>query len=202
MLSKNRVRWIYLINGRSTSAEVLFSQSKHSLSIGGLTFQPNERLEVKLKTQPYRVDWRADVVRVMLRAFRLGSDTKNSINSRVDEMIATPELLEANLTGLPKSQIRAMIEVITNCGVEHIKNAGEELLIVWNRSGDEGFRFSVLSENTGSYNPKARFSIKEGAVTNSQIYRPAKDFPVPSILTVQYHDLLKIAFPFGVNEEK
>jgi hypothetical protein len=86
------------------------------------------------------------MVNMMLKAFHVGSDVKNSISSRLGKIINQPELLESYQTVLTKSQIRALVEVIAGCGLEHIQKAGEKLLVLWNRSGDKAFRYQYRLE--------------------------------------------------------
>jgi alpha-glucosidase (family GH31 glycosyl hydrolase) len=98
------------INNKPISAEVIYTQQKYSLKVDGLILQPVDRLEVKLRTKPHQADGRAEMVRMMLKAFHVGSDVKNSISSRLGEIINQPELLESYQTALTKSQIRALFE--------------------------------------------------------------------------------------------
>ena len=189
-----------LLNEIPTCSQVVYAQGQHRLRIEGLTLKPDDRLEVRLKTQPRNVDCRADVVRTMLRAFRLGTDTKNAINVHLDKILDQTDVLETFQTGLEKSQIRALVEVIAGCGVEHTQKAGEELLVLWNRSADKRFRFSISSEDVNGWDPFTRSSLKKERAKGSQIYRPAQDFTRSTLVTVHYGDLLKIVLSFAMDE--
>jgi hypothetical protein len=189
-----------LLNDEETCPQVIYTQAQHGLKIEGLTLHPCDRLQVTLRTAPEKIDRRSAAVRKMLAAFRLGTDTKRGINDQLEEILEDPGLLERFQIGLTKSQMRALIEVIAGCGIEHIHNAGEELVILWSRYADKSFRYSIITEDYHGWDPASRFTLEKGPVKASQIYRPAKEFLHGTMLSVMYGDLLKAVLTFNPSD--
>jgi hypothetical protein len=189
-----------LLNNKPHCPQVLYSQTQHTLKIDGLTLQPDDRIEVKLRTRPQRVDCRADSVQTMLLAFQLGTDTKYAINLVLEQILDQPTLLETFQSGLTKSHIRALVEVIAGCGAEHIQQAGEELLVLWNRLTDKAFRYSITTEDYEGWDPFTKFSLEKDQVKDSHIYKPARDFTKATQVTVFYGDLFKTVLTFGMDD--
>ncbi len=178
-----------LVNNESIQAEVIYSQEDHTLEIRGLMFGSKDQLILRLETRAFQNDSRVEIVSELLRNFKLKTDIKHSIDLQMTEIISSTELLENYLAYLSKSQIQALFEVITGCGVEHISNAGEELLVMWNRYQDDQFRYAIAQDNLMNPFAATRFSLEKGTVSSSRIYRPAVDFTVPTQITIHYGDL-------------
>lgn len=188
------------INNKLGNVEVCYSKSQHTLTLDSLKLHPTDKVVVKIRTQVAQQDHRVDQFNIMLKAFCLNTDIKRALSLHLAEIIKSPAFLEPYLIGLTKSQIRALIEVVAGCGVEHIQNAGEELIIMWNRFADGDFRYSISSENAAIFDPATRFSVIRGQVGYSQIYRPQKDFHKKTLVKANYHDLLKIRLSFGLDK--
>ena len=178
-----------LVNNESIQAQVIYSQHDHILEIRGLMFGSKDQLILRLETRAYQNDSRVEIVSELLRNFKPKTVIKHSIDLQMTEVISNPELLENYLGYLSKSQFQALVEVITGCGVEHIANAGEELLVMWNRYQDDQYRYAIAQDNLKVPFTATRFCLEKGMVSSSLIYRPAVDFTVPTQIIIHYGDL-------------
>jgi hypothetical protein len=162
-----------------------------------VTLAPADTLVVRLQTDvdslACREDGRPAVLQKMLRTFRLGTHAKSGMASQLAGLVADPGLLATYQVALTRSQLRAMFETLTQAGVEHITNAGEELIVLWN-NGENPEVTSLLSvEVLHVHAPSERFHLERGTLPRSHVYRPAEDFSAyPAMLQVSYYDSLKI----------
>jgi hypothetical protein len=181
------------LNGNRIQVRNVYDETQHVLTVAGVGLTPEDSLVVHLQVQPHRADWRTDAVRRMLHAFRTWNDTKRAIDFRLADVVANPAKLSTYLVGLTKPQVRALTEVIAGCGVEHITNAGEELVVLWNNQADPSFTYLLSVEDFEV------FDSSSGVVPGFKIVRPKSDFRMrwwdgansPTLLQANYANLYK-----------
>ena len=192
------------LNGQAALVVQTFDPEKHSLTLVNIQRSPSDPLSIYLSTdQPsliYRADPRPPMLRKLLKAFRLGTEAKYALDSCLEDVLSEPGLLGAYLAVLTKPQMRALLEVITGTGVEHITTAGEELIILWNNHNDPGFTYQISKEWLSNHRPKERFELQKGTVPQFMVFHPKEDWIYPNLLEVNYRDLLKTVIPYGMKD--
>jgi alpha-glucosidase (family GH31 glycosyl hydrolase) len=193
------------VNGDSHATDWSYDPELHTLTLAQVTLAPADTLVVRLQTDMgslvCREDGRLAILQKMLKTFRLGTEAKSSIASRLVELISDPGLLATYQAVLTRSQLRAMFETLTGAGVEHITNTEEELIVLWNNDENPDVTFLLSVEVLHVYTSSERYHLERGALPRSQVYRPAEDFSIyPAVVQVSYYDSLKIVITHQMDD--
>lgn len=184
------------LNGWQITPTVAYDEQTACLYVEGITLTPADDLKVELSAAGsllVRQEKIKERLHQLLRAFRLGNDVKKSIFARLDEFINHPERLATYLVTLTPSQRRALLEVLSGLGMEHVTNTGEELIVMWNNRQERNATFTVSIEHRDIYEPHKRLSLKTGVLPPFQVIRPREEFQDnPALVMVDFHGLLKI----------
>ena len=185
------------IQGEAPNCNPEYDAETHQLVIAGLRLNPDEALAVTLQTsQPalaYNIDSTVSEAHKLIRNFRLGTEARRAIISQVDRWSADPAQLAAYQIVLTRSQMRALLEVTTQSGFEHITNAGEELVILWNNRRTMTHTYLLSTEQKGHPKPQERFHLEQATVPKFTIIHPQRDFQKETVmLQVDYQNLLRI----------
>ena len=185
------------IQGEAPRCSPEYDPETHQLVVSGLRLQPRQALTVTLQTSQLSLAYTAGstlpVLHKLFRSFRLGTEARKAISLQSDRWIADPAQLAAYQIVLTRSQMRALLEVVTQSGFEHTTNAGEELVILWNNQNTDTFTYLLSTEKNGNPRPEERFLLEQGAVPGFKIFRPGQDFTGRSVvLQVDYENLLRI----------
>ena len=123
-------------NKKTKNAEAAYQPDDHRLTISGIALTPDESLDVEITIDNGDLMFRSknlyENFLSLLRAFRLASYAKQALDTNAQEIIADPTKLAAYKPVLTESQMRALLELLTGAGVDHLTNAGPERLILWN----------------------------------------------------------------------
>ncbi len=186
------------LNGAPLSVTSVYDEALHRLTLSGLRLNPTETAQVRLRARPQRADRRAAEVRKLLRALRTRSDVKQALAARLDDLLADPGQLAAYLVGLTRPQARALVEVLAGAGVEHLTQAGEALVVVWNNRADPRLTYTLAVEALEAADLTQRFQLEDGVAPEWKIIRPERDFRAlgwnghyPALLQVDYAHLFR-----------
>jgi len=162
------------INGVRKICEWIYDEEKECVVVEGFSLSPADQVRLAVSTSTgflgqHRLRTR-ETCRNHLRAFALESETKRGIEWALDKIISNPEKLHSYMVNMASSQIKALMETITQAGMEQIDlyDRGEALLL-WNNRQDENVSFAFSSENTKVWETSSRFHSDSGMVLRSQI---------------------------------
>lgn len=186
-------------NGVSRTVDALYDPEHNRLTISRISLTPKDALVVNILSENgagmYAGENQHKKFRSLLHSFRLDSYTKQALDANKDEIIADPLQLSAYQPFLTQSQMRALLEILTEAGVEHITNAGPEQIVLWNNYQDPIASYRISLEQLIVHNPRFRFQTESGTLPRFKSYRPHRDFQKGNTeLTVSYGDLLTIKF--------
>lgn len=152
-----------------------------TLELGPLTLTPTDALLVELSgVEIVRDDARESTLNKLIHHFRLETITKQAIYDNLGTIAADPTLLAKYRVPLTDSQLRALLEVITDAGVTHIAHAGpEEKLILWNNKADEDVSYSFSAFNMQMWDTEMRYHPAGGNVPVFEVVLPER-FPAGS----------------------
>jgi hypothetical protein len=143
----------------------------------------------------------------LISAFRVGNQVKNSLISMRQAILAEPDKLAAFQVVLTRSQMRAFIESFYGSGLEHIKNTGEEKIVIWNNDNRPDFSW-LLSKEYLFWGPGEKYHCEKGILPNFHVIHPDKEFKItrwnrtralPALLQVDFSQLLKVVITFNAN---
>ncbi len=137
------------INDRESSASTAYDAQKGNFSITGILLTPNDSFKVVLMSNldfNFRIPYQKPCLQKMLRAFRVNSNVKYAMSCNLDPLLENPDKLAAYVVSLSSSQQRALFEVLTGAGCEHITNILDELVVFWNNSELEKVTYSRSGE--------------------------------------------------------
>lgn len=125
------------INGIPVPLSGTYKAEVKTYSIKGAVLKPSDVLQVVLETRQALLAVRKaepeKTLEKMLKSFRMGNNAKEAFQKRIPAMLENPGELAAFKVAMTSSQLRAVLEVITQAGVERIANIDEEpFLIFWN----------------------------------------------------------------------
>jgi hypothetical protein len=186
-------------NKNPENAESTYHPGDHRLKISGIVLTPGESLDVDIKIDNGDLMYRSDDTYVhflsLMRAFRLASYAKQALDSNAQEIIADPAKLAAFKSVLTESQMRALLELLTGAGVDHLTKAGPERLIIWNNYQNPIVNYRRSQERLIVHNPRFRFQHDTGILPRFKSIRPNRDFQMGNTeFAVCYGDLLTIKF--------
>ena len=165
------------VNGRDQSCSLAYDEATETLRLGDITLQATDSLALTLSVDSGTLiggrDRTIETCEHMLRAFRLENWTKAMIGQALPKIVADPGLLAIYATELADAHLRALVEVIRGAGVEHITNAGPELVILWNngQSADLTYQLSAhvrhrLFQGEKGVLPRFKAIAREGGHRN------------------------------------
>jgi hypothetical protein len=152
-----------------------YDTQAETLTLSGLRLTHNTALHVTLETSAasllsYR-DRRAETVRKMLRAFRMDSAQKLHIDRQLSSILKTPSLLFTDFVLLDDPHARALSEIITGAGIDHVTTAlNEDLVVMWNSRSYEGARYGW-----STWNFEKRFQSEAGVTPRSFVHKEMHD---------------------------
>jgi len=195
-----------LINQASLPVQGAYEPEQNSFILKGLSLAAGDTLVVSLRSQSETLSIRdrrlEQTLLKMISAFRMGNDAKQAFQQHMPGF----EEMAAYSIVMSRSQMRAILEVISGAGVERIANIGEEpFYIFWNNQERENIRFLASYEWLKVYPP--RFIASESSVLpRFKVIRSDpeadKNLPhwmqeqgePPALWQISYGDLLKIIY--------
>ena len=194
-------------NNVEQAVEKEYDPTLHRLTLSGVSLAPTDELNVTLSelqvANSSQNETRIAKFNSLLRAFYLSSYAKQSLNANAEAITADPSRLAAYQTALTSSQMRALLETITEAGMEHITNAGEERILLWNNQQNPIASYHLSVEQSIVYDPRTRFLVEGGELPPFKLFRPARDFQMGATqLAVQYGDLLTLVISPPVHNKR
>jgi alpha-glucosidase (family GH31 glycosyl hydrolase) len=173
-----------------------YDAESHCFQVDGLRLTPADRLEVTLEAAGWQADPRRLQAIKLVEAMRAGTEVRKSLFFELDTLLDDPAQLAAYQVALSRPQMRALLETMTGAGLEHIANAGEELVVAWNNPAARQpipARLSLSQEIIHEYNWFQRCRLESGEAPAFKVFRPAVDFAAgPTAVQFSYADLLKV----------
>ncbi len=184
-------------DNKEVNADAKYHPHSHQLTISGIVLTPYESLDVEITIADgsllFREDNRNEKLRSLLRAFHLASYTKQAVHANAAAIIADPTVLAAFKPILEESHLRAILELLTGAGVDHLTNSGPEQLILWNNNQDPIATYQISPQQLNADLPRRRDRQAMDTIPRFRSIRPDKDFPDRKTeLAVSYGDMLTI----------
>ena len=187
------------VDGEAQPVDVAYDPETCTATVGPLTITPASSLSVTLTPRGERLPVPADdllpTLRHMVEAFRLQTSAKAAVVERLEEIAAEPALLAEYAVELADGHRRALLEVMTGSGVEHNRNSGRELIVLWNNHGrnDVVHRLSVVRRREWEWGK--RFRSTAGPVPRFRAIVPEETWgDTRWELSLAYGDLLALRF--------
>jgi alpha-glucosidase (family GH31 glycosyl hydrolase) len=194
------------INHVSIPVRGVYEPEKNAYILSGLNLVSGDQLVVSLHSRSETLairDMHLDqTILKMISTFRMGNDAKHAFQQQMpgfDEMAAYSIVMS-------RSQMRAILEVITCAGVERISTIGEEpFYIFWNNQERENIRFLASYEWMKVYPPQY-IASESSVLPHFKVIRPdpeadynlpkwmQKRGEPPALWQISYGDLLKIVY--------
>jgi alpha-glucosidase (family GH31 glycosyl hydrolase) len=191
-----------VIDGATPLCYPVYEPKSGSVILEGLYLHPDKRLEIRMGISGSTLaNTHRDVsapVEKLLASFCLGNKARWTIAEQREAWIADPARLAAYQATLTRSQMRALLEVVTGSGAEHITTAGEELLFLWNNHQDDQLTYLVACEKKGFPRPDEHFKLNQGQVPRFKAIRPAQEFTgYTALLQVDFSHLLRLIYTWN-----
>ncbi len=134
-----------MINDMRQEFPHIYNPETNTLSLELVVCSPFDMLTVTLSgVVRVQADRRLERCREMLRYFRLETGTKASLLEQMPAILADPSLLANYVIPMQPSQMRALLETITEAGMTYIDHAGADRpLILWNNNSDPGIAYQL-----------------------------------------------------------
>ena len=139
-------------NGEPLDVLVHYLQKESGLRVMAVGIMPGDIVTVDIThAQKMGIDPRLARCRKVVRSSRMESYTKLALDGELPKIVGDPSLLENYQLLLTKSQLRALLEIITGAGC-HQRNQRRkkgEAIILWNNQGarDMHYKFAALDIN-------------------------------------------------------
>lgn len=195
------------INEKPISLSHQFNPDNYTLVVSGINLTPGDSLKLSLKSGDkeliYRQSHLSQMILKLLRSFRLSNYTKEAMLAHVQSITADPSALAVFKPALEKAHLRALLETITGAGIDHITNAGEELVILWNNREESFVAYQLSQQNWIVPHPGLRFQLEKDFLPKFKAFRPGRDFPADQThLQINYGDLLSLSFDFSPRRDR
>jgi hypothetical protein len=192
-------------NNIEQAVDIHYDSTLHRLTLSGITLTPTDTLIVTLSGarifQLSQTEIRSTRFHSLLKAFRLASYAKHSLDTNTEAILADPSCLAAYQTVLSPSQMRALLETITGAGMEHLTNVRDKRIILWNNAQDPIARYRLSVQQYHVYDPHKRFQVERGTIPNFKLFHPARDFQMGiTQLDILYGDLLTLSISHSSEE--
>ena len=185
-------------NGEAQTPHSQYDHEMETLSLPGLELTPEDHLSIKLAsshTLGVEGDFRLVACRKMLRAFRMNTMAKLVLYERLPEVIEDPRQLSAILASLEESQLRALLEVILEAGVEELGKIQPGVFILWNQHHDERLTYRFSVDQDYIWNTKTHYGAENGPLPRSRVLSMhGYARPYRWMLRVDYEGLLTRRF--------
>ncbi len=192
-------RLLLEVNGEPRETAFTFDEATRTITIPPLTVGPADRLVVRLLDEALfpDADYRTELLRRMVRQFRLGTSVKSAILDRLDRLVNEPELLIPYGPSLRPAHWRALLEVIAEAGAHRIGHLdGPARWLLWNNAEREDARYRLAAVPRHMW--YGRFSSAAGPLPRFSVYVPADEHPGHDWeLVVRYGDLHQLQFVGG-----
>jgi hypothetical protein len=140
-------------------------------------------------------------VEKLVRAFRMGSESKRAMSIRFVDLMDDPAMLGMYAAALTKSQLRALYETISGCGIERTACSGEDLIVLWNNHAHQPFKYLVSVEQIRGHKPAEQYYHEYGMAPRFIAFRPAKDFTrKPAMIQADYGGLVKVVYTHQMDD--
>lgn len=136
-------------------------------------------IETEAETLLSRRDRKAEKLADMIATFRLGSQAKMLISKEHYLLPTEPERLLPYSLALSSSQMRALLEVITEAGIHSINyGEAETQLMMWNNFSDDDIRYVHSSMNESKW-IDGRFNASHGETPTFKAFTQLETDPHP-----------------------
>jgi hypothetical protein len=132
-----------------------------------------------------------EATREMLRTFKLESATKWAIDQQLDEILLNPKLLSTFLLPMSESQSRALLETISQSGMEQVNLYDKgEVLLLWNNRENTEIRYQFRAEGDKKTRPNERIESAKKTVPRFEVISLEK----PWRSSIDYYQFLQINY--------
>jgi alpha-glucosidase (family GH31 glycosyl hydrolase) len=193
------------VNGKPQPARIEYDAQQRNLTIKGFTLSPGVALSVELESSTDSLAFREQEtlaqVEKLVRAFRMGSESKRAMSFRFADLMDDPAMLGMYAAALTKSQLRALYETISGCGIERTTCSGEDLIVLWNNHAHQPFKYLVSVEQIRGHKPAEQYYHEYGMAPRFIAFRPAKDFTrKPAMIQADYGGLVKVVYTHQMDD--
>lgn len=187
-------------DGESIPAQVEYDAGNKLLLLSGISGSPSNKLEIIIE-DPMLVegDHHMENYLKILKSIRANPEILGSLTVRAKEIVDNPGLLAPYLVVLAPSQLRAILEVITEAGMDYQASSGQKLLILWNNQERSDLTYLISSEAFPIHDVGTRYPNQQGPIPKyrgiklDQAFKiPWKKDPMPTLVQIDYGILLKV----------
>ena len=165
------------IEGDRATCDWVYNEHNEELIVKDLVAKPTVSLSVVVKatsaSQAGHSSRLLERCRDQIRAFKLGSETKRAIDSELEAIISNPQRLLAYEVNLAESQLRALLEITTQAGMEQLDLYDHgKVLLLWNNTASHDVVFRYSFEDFTEWESTRRFSSASGIIPRSRMIEP------------------------------
>ncbi len=142
---------VIMVNDRVQPHDFVYEYTTESVEVGTFALKATDRLTITLSGDSLlsQRDRREETLDRMLVKFRLNAEHKGIIAPWIPQMLEDITCLSNLLSMLGEPHLRALVEVATGAGMEHITNvsASYQPLILWNNRQHPQMRYWLSQRN-------------------------------------------------------
>jgi len=185
------------LNGDLVEVDPSYDVDTLTLLLEGLVVSPADRLEVSLACSDGanladHTDPRLSRLLKLIKYFRLENNAKEDLARNLPQIIQDPVQLGRFLPVIRGSQLRAILEIISEAGLDYTNSTGEPLLVAWNNHADQGITHNnVVNRVRHWWRYKERRPWSGGVLPRFQAVRPKVDFGEgdPWLMMINYYGI-------------
>jgi hypothetical protein len=198
------------IDGKTKACTCRYDAQTETVYVSGVDVPVTAELRLVLATESDSLLSHRDRVQEtcygLLEAFKLETSAKTGIAERLDELQEDPAMLADYAINLTGEQMRALLEVTCEAGVDLIRQARDEALVLfWNNRENEGitYRYSRWLKAVGELD--RRFGSEKGVVPRFKAIIPVPRLSDSDVVgwiargvewrvTTNYFDLVAVTY--------
>jgi alpha-glucosidase (family GH31 glycosyl hydrolase) len=114
----------------------------------------------------------------LLKAFRLDNNIKSLLQFHISDIINDIHQLALFKMSLNPNQLRAILELLTESGLEFISCTGEDRLVIWNNLDNPDCKWMYTAEQISWGNPADRYRVVQGKAPKFAAIDPKADLEI------------------------
>ncbi len=144
------------INGQRVPVTHRYHASTETLEITGIQLDASSTLRLLLQHTAELLALRnrkRETLLHLLRFFKLHSGVRNRLAAEIDVIIADPAKLAPYVIAMSESQARALLEILCEAGVHHVKDTRHpDLVVMWNNHANDriSYRYGEIYLHFGN----------------------------------------------------
>jgi hypothetical protein len=196
------------VGGEIIPAQISYDISKNVLVLSGISCAPTQRIEIIIEN-PLLIqgDHHLENYTKIIRSIRANPEILRGLNQRAREIVADPTLLTPYLVALAPAQMKALLEVITEAGVDYQTDSGKKLFVMWNNLERPDVTYLIASEAFPIHDVGSRSSSQQGMlpkykgiVLDQAFTIPWVKDPRPTLIQVDYGIMMKVRYLFNAED--